>query len=367
MTDPHDYAGKHLRSFETSHYTFLERQVWFDRLRSILVPAEAEEFGDVSFWQAGMDWDKYASKARAVILRIGQNIWKDSEFEYNYTEAKRRHIAVGGYFFFDGRATPQQQANVITESMAGKSFELELFIDWEHNYNGPSEGLPRVVELMQKVEQAGVACRAVGLYSGYYWFIANSNATTNAAQYSYLRQRPLWLAWYAAASVVKVPAPWSDWTHWQYGTPAVDWGQPTSEVDMNKYNGTRDQFTARYIGEQTIPPDTGGSIMEYGRIKAFTNIRTSPPGGTYIDIGDLLAGDEVSAYEIRLVGGVEWWRLATWKRGGQAMTLPAAECWAYGVNIDKIVRTVTEIKIQLTAGSTVTRVYSDGTSETETA
>src|SRR5574341_424092 len=86
MTDPHDYAGKYLRNFETYHYSFLERQAWLNR---ILVPAEAERFADVSFWQAGMDWEQYARMGRAVILRIGQNIWQDTEFEYNYAEAKR--------------------------------------------------------------------------------------------------------------------------------------------------------------------------------------------------------------------------------------------------------------------------------------
>lgn len=241
-----DYAGKYLRDYEAKRYTFLERNLfWLDRVQSIIVPTDAEQFADVSFYQAGMDWDKYPG--RAVILRIGQNIWADTEFQRNYTEARRRSLAIGGYFFFDGRATPQQQANVIINAMQGKSLELELFIDWEKNYAGASEGLPNVVKLMQLVEAAGVKCKAVGLYSGYYYFTGNSNPTTHATQYAYLKTRPLWLAWYASASVVKVPAPWTTWTHWQFGTPAVAWGQPTAEIDMNKHNGTRAEFTARYL------------------------------------------------------------------------------------------------------------------------
>jgi hypothetical protein len=249
-----DYAGKYLRDYERGRYTFLERNLTFlDQVRSIIVPSNAEQFADVSFYQAGMNWDEYAKHARAVILRIGQNIWQDSEFEYSYREGNGG-AGMGGYFFFDGRATPQQQANVIINAMKDKYLDMELFIDWERNYNGPSEGLPNVVSLMQKVEAAGIKCKAVGLYSGYYFFINNSHPTTNAAQYTYLKQRPLWLAWYAAASVVKVPLPWDTWTHWQLGTLVVKWGQPTAELDMNKHNGTRAQFEQRYIGTVTQPP-----------------------------------------------------------------------------------------------------------------
>ena len=79
--------------------------------------------------------------------------------------------------------------------------------------------------------------------------------------------------------------------------------------------------------------------MYTGKIKAPTNIRNSPPGGTYQDIGDLLVGDEVTADEIRMVNNYPWWHLTGWTRNGQAIALPGFVCWAYGVNIDEIVTT----------------------------
>jgi lysozyme len=276
-------AGQYLRSYENERYSFFERNFQF--LNNIVVPTDAEDFADISFYQAGMNWDTYAQHARAVILRIGQNNWLDVEFERNYTEAKKRGLAVGGYFFFDGRATPQQQANVIFNAMKNKSFELELFIDWEKNYGGLNEGLPNVVKLMQLVEAAGVNCNAVGLYTGYYYFVGNSNPTTHATQYAYLKTRPLWLAWYASAALVKVPAPWSDWTHWQYGTPVSDWGQPTAELDRNRHNGTRAEFEARYLGGVVVPPPAGGTMK--GTVQVTANIRDV----NNVIVGKVYAGD----------------------------------------------------------------------------
>lgn len=261
-------------------------------LRSaIIVPSDAEELADVSFYQEGMDWSKYPH--RAVILRVGQNVWKDTSFELFYEQARARGIAIGGYFFFDGRASPAQQANVIVSAMQGKRFDLELYIDWEKNYGGQYEGLPRVVELMQRVEAAGVACKAVGMYTGYYWFTGNSNAVTHAEQYKYLQSRPLWLAWYASSSVVKIPPPWTDYTLWQWGTPAISWGQPTAEIDANKSRYNRVEFADRYL--------SGGNNMtetHEGLVKTDLNVRAGPgvsyaqklPPGGYLRVGDRVYG-----------------------------------------------------------------------------
>jgi GH25 family lysozyme M1 (1,4-beta-N-acetylmuramidase) len=324
---PRDEAhlGQYLKWYERIRYTPTEKN---GVASLITVSPDAEEFADVSFWQAGMDWDEYRTHARAVILRIGQNVWQDLEFEENYTEARRVELLIGGYFFFDGRASPQQQAEVIINAMQGKSFELELFIDWEHNYGGPYEGLPNVVKLMQLVEAEGVKCKAVGTYTGYYFFFENSNASANGAQYAYLRQRPLWIAWYASPSIVKVPAPWSDWTHWQLGTPTVNWGQPSAEIDMNKHNGTREQFTARYGG--TVPqPPTGEPMPTYFRVTASVlNIRSSANG---VDLGDfnLLQNDIVDAG----VATSGWRPINRIWRGGQVLPFvhsPTGQYWASG-------------------------------------
>lgn len=243
-----DYAGEFLRKYEGERYSFLER--FFP---SILVPLGAEEFPDESFWGGEINFDKF-SKARGAIFRLGQGTVKDKQFERNYSEAKAHGMAVGAYHFYDGRASPAAQAQFVVETLRGKTLEMGFIADWERNY-GAYDGLRNVVAFMRGVE-GRVAAKEIGLYTGYYWFREQSNPIHNAAEYDYLRNKPLWLAWYASAAWVKTPPPWTDWTHWQYGTPArgAEFGVQKLEIDMNRHNGTRAEFEQRYLGEVIAPP-----------------------------------------------------------------------------------------------------------------
>jgi len=277
------YAGKYLQGYEGSRYTFQEWALKLvDKPYSIIVPSIAEEFGDVSFYQAGMQWSIYRQHARSAIIRIGQGNWVDSEFEFNYAVAKQNDTALGGYFFFDDRYTPQKQADTVIQAMQGKSFELELFIDWEVSYGGPYGGLKNVVALMKLLDAAGLHVHGIGMYTGYYYFTEHSSALTHPTEYQYLSNKPLWLAWYAAASVVRVPQPWLTWAHWQWGTPIINWGQPTDRIDMNKSNNTPADFTAKYLGGPIPPPPTG-DLMEYKVTgTSGVNLRPSPSTSTTV-------------------------------------------------------------------------------------
>lgn len=318
-----NYAGEFLRDYENDRYSFTERHLKFvDAVRSIIVQPDAEQFADVSFYQAGMNWDTYQQNARAVILRIGQNIWKDTEWEHNYRETKKRELLVGGYFFYDGRVSPQQQMNVILEAMNGKTLEMELFIDWERNYKGSYEGLTNVVKLMKLCEAAGIKCKGLGLYTGYYWFIENSNSTTHAAEYAYLKTKALYLAWYAAASLVKIPAPFPTWTHWQFGTPVIPWGQPTAEIDMNKHNGTKAEFTQRY-GGTTIPPQETENMIYVTQVTTAALNGRSAPEGTILWQGGIKANDLLICDDIQTVNAVKWYHVRVVLRNSLAVSMPA--------------------------------------------
>lgn len=224
-------------------------------------------FPDVSFYQEEIDYEVMSTKTRAIILRAGQGTWVDDQFERNYSEAKRTGLLVGIYWFYDGRYSPGSQANLLISLLRNKKIEMEVFIDWEHNYGGSYEGLKNVVAMMQVVEAAGLDIKDIGIYTGYYFFRANSNIITNAGQYNYLRIKPLWEAWYTNDPLeVLIPAPWLDLTHWQFGTPAVYWGQKTREIDMNWFNGVKSEFNQRY-GNGTTEP---GETMSYKITPDFT-------------------------------------------------------------------------------------------------
>jgi len=230
------YAGQHLREYELPRYT------WGDvYAQGIIVPPNPVTLADVSFYQARMDWNRYPHPA--AIIRLGQNVWKDSEFEFNYSETKRLKITTGGYWFFDDRVSPEQQFNVIKSMMAGKQLEMEIFVDVERTYGGAYGGAKNIRRLMELIETLGIK---TGIYTGFYYWRDKILPGCTTDDKAYFSKRPLWLAWYAGASVVQIPQPWTDWLIWQYGTPTVDWGQPTAEIDANKFNGDKAKFDARY-------------------------------------------------------------------------------------------------------------------------
>jgi hypothetical protein len=301
--DEKAYAGKYLQAYESARYSFLELALKpIDTIYSLIVQPDAEEFYDVSAWQAGMNWAEYKKHARAAILRIGFGKKKDIEFEYNYAEAKKEGIALGGYLFYNDYDSPAEQANMVIAAMAGKTFEKEIYVDWEVVYGGPFQGLQNVVATMQAIEAAGIKCKAVGMYTGYYFFVEHSSPTGNAGQYNYLKARPLWLAWYASASIVKTPAPWTEstWIDWQIGTPARKVGQPTAEIDWNKSRYSRDVFAKTYLGEApTQPPEppTGepmtNAIIDLPPGIKYSNMRAGAGSG-YTDLGDFFQGTKIT-------------------------------------------------------------------------
>lgn len=246
------YAGQFLKNYKshqnvnslTNDTYAITTELPLD-LFNITISNEVQ-FPDVSFWQGEINWDIMATKTKAVIIRIGQAKFVDAQFERNYAEARKRGLRIGFYFFFDDRYSPGEQATTILKALQGKQIDMELFIDWENSYGGQFKGLPQVVALMQAVE-AGIPGVRIGMYTGYYWFRENSNAITHANQYTYLKNKPLWLAWYTSNPVVVlIPAPWTSLAHWQWGTPAVEWGQGTKELDMNYCGCNAQEFVDRY-------------------------------------------------------------------------------------------------------------------------
>lgn len=209
----------------------------------IVVPSDAEELADVSFYQEGMDWTRYPH--RAAMLRVGQNKWRDLSFVKFYEEARANNKALGGYFFYDDRVSPQAQADVINEAMLGRHFETELYIDVERTYGGPYFGKHHIRKLMELVE---ADVYDVGVYTGFYFWTSLPQTDDD----EFFAASPLWLAWYSDPVNVKIPAPWKDYTLWQWGTPAIDWGQPTLEIDANKSRFSRDVFSEKYLKERVL-------------------------------------------------------------------------------------------------------------------
>lgn len=266
------------------------------------VLTKGKEFPDVSYYQGLINWDQMRAMTDAVIIRAGQNLYLDTQFKRNWAEAKARGMIRGLYWFYDGRADPLKQAELLAASIAGDLPEMEVVVDWETNYGGAFEGLPNVVKFMQRIEQL-LPVKTM-FYTGYYWFVNNSNALTHAAQYDFLKTRPLWLAWYTLdPSLVLVPKPWASLWLWQWGTPLVgaQYGVETANIDMNWFNGTQDSFYY-YYGQPLPQPPTGGTMTQYqvigtqglnlraGPATSFGVLRLVPTGSMIWGIKDATTG-----------------------------------------------------------------------------
>jgi GH25 family lysozyme M1 (1,4-beta-N-acetylmuramidase) len=289
------------------------------------VVIQQKRIPDVSFWQGVINFYDMRQKTDALVIRAGQNLWKDSQFDNSWREAKSHGIKRGSYYFYDDRVSPGKQAELWASLLRDDYPEMEIWCDWENSYGGGYKGLANVVAFMQRVEQLLPGIK-IGLYTGYYWFRENSNAVTNASQYAYLKAKPLWLAWYVAdPAQVLIPNPWTSLFMWQWGTPPVgrEYGVQTAELDMNWLNMTEADFQKRY-GGITPPPVEPGETMQ-GKVLVNLNIRETP-GVATSPIGQLAPGDIVETTFPPLAG---WWRLTGWQRNGQTLTLPDPECYAY--------------------------------------
>lgn len=213
------------------------------------------EFPDISFYQREVDFSKMG---KAAIFRAGQNIWVDTQFEHNRSEAVRLGMNWGLYWFYDDRVSPGAQADALYALFSNGQARptMEVWCDWETSYGGRYGSLANVVAFMQRVEVL-MPWAKVGMYTGYYWWMERTNAILNAVHFYYLKNKPLWLAWYVDnPAFVKIPRPWGALTLWQYGTPVrgAEFGVKTSEIDMNWFNGTVEQFNQRY-GVVTPPAE----------------------------------------------------------------------------------------------------------------
>jgi GH25 family lysozyme M1 (1,4-beta-N-acetylmuramidase) len=223
---------------------------------------QQKKIPDVSFWQGEINFTKMRQMTDAAIIRAGQNLWVDSQFKRNWTQAKAYGISRGAYWFFDDRVSPGKQAELFASLLRDDYPEMEIWCDWENTYGGAYGTLPNVIAFMQRVENLLPGVK-IGLYTGYFWFRDRTNAVTHASQYNYLKSRPLFLAWYTSnVANVLVPNPWSSLFLWQFGTPAVgsEYGVGSEEIDMSFINMTEADFQARYRGE-ALPPDEPGEII----------------------------------------------------------------------------------------------------------
>lgn len=224
---------------------------------------------DVSYWQDSPDTVQQinfqqmkAAGANFTVIRAGQNVWPDSDFSYNWSNARIAGLPRGAYWFYDSRATPEDQATLFANLVKTDKPEMELFVDLEENFGGPYSGWQNWKKFILKLEQM-MPGQKIGIYTSYGYI----NGKIPSSEYAFFAKYILWLAWWTKdVSQVTIPKPWTEMVFWQWGTPSwgAKFGCESVEVDMDYFTGTREEFEQRY---HVSTGDGGnGEIMAYAKI-----------------------------------------------------------------------------------------------------
>lgn len=118
---------------------------------------------DVSAWQGSIDWTKIKEAGiKFAILKAGgadDGYYKDSRFEYNYSECKRLGISVGAYYFMGPKATTaaegKKEAGIFLELLKGKQFDYPVYADVEAQHASKKAITDAVIAFAETLEDAG--------------------------------------------------------------------------------------------------------------------------------------------------------------------------------------------------------------------
>lgn len=179
---------------------------------------------DVSSCQKRIDWTKVS--VDFAIIRAGYGRYatqKDSEFEANYSGAKKKGIPVGAYWY-SYAVTPseaQTEADVFLSVIKGKQFEYPVFLDLEEQKQlalGKDQVSAIIRAFLEKVEKAGYW---VGLYM-------SANPLTNLVTDDIKKRYSIWVANVG----VDKPAYSGAYGMWQYSWKGSVSGI-TGDVDLD--------------------------------------------------------------------------------------------------------------------------------------
>lgn len=131
---------------------------------------------DISRWQGKFDMDQAVAEGfRFAILKAGggdDGLYKDSQFERNYENAKRLGIPVGAYWFSKALTVEQARAEAdwFASCLTFKQFELPVYMDVEHRAMldlGRRQLTDIIHAFCQRLEELGYW---VGIYSSQSFF-----------------------------------------------------------------------------------------------------------------------------------------------------------------------------------------------------
>lgn len=308
-------------------------------MMSLVAPDNSRPWGtDISPWDGNVNlYSTKAMGAKFVFIKAIDGTIQARYFVENRARAKDAGLLDGpyGWLYRDANVSCVAQAQAYDALLDKYPMTLPPGIDFEPTKWGGVASNPTFTDLRKWVtEWLRLGNRKPILYSAAYYM----NQFGKIPDDLKAMFEGIWIAHYGT-NTPAMPLGYSggDWLFHQFTSS----GDAVSispndvnkkEVDLN-YSVSVDRL---YQLAGAIPP-VGGTML-YGKVSdnvAALNIR-SGPGASYLDVGDLIAGDVLEATEN--VNG--WWHLKSATRNGAPVVTSdgravsaRTDCWASGTYI----------------------------------
>jgi len=220
---------------------------------------------DISKWQRG--YNPAVKRHDYIILKASEAGGKDLRFEQHYSSAEGK-LTVGAYHFYRSHTEWKRQADFFLETIYRKQIMM-VALDMEGSQvykNGFGIGAEKWMEYIRANTTANRTLAYIGRAAHQYLVQVGND---------WLMEYDLWLAqypfdkkWddyllkaYTGEAHPAMPAGRTDWAFWQFSAGGnkkgkengiVGYGLPA--VDLDVFNGTREEFGKWLRGEQEEVP-----------------------------------------------------------------------------------------------------------------
>lgn len=291
---------------------------------------------DVSLWQEQVDFSAAKQAGmQYVFIKASESSFPDPRFVQHW----RNSVGVlprGAYHYFRHGISGKQQAQKFYEVVkaTGDLGELPPVLDVEE----PDTPIKPAEVKACLEETKRLFGRTPLVYTRASWWNTKIGPTTWAGEYG------LWIAHYpfygwfstliqhvAQWLTPALPLGWQTWDFWQFTDkgPAKSYGVSGYRLDLDfTTQATLDRLT----GGSVPDPDPGDeAIMKFKTRKTY-NIRSVPGTPAGSDVGDIPAGEIITAQEIRFTDSNSGWVRIFPDPAWLSKTSPTNEYWIAGIH-----------------------------------
>lgn len=232
-------------------------------IASAIMPNTSRVWGlDISHWNippVDLKRMKDIYGMSFVIIKGADGSLKTKYFPDHVMAAKAAGLPFGMYVWLypNNRVSIDAQVGAWVALWNEYKPPLGVFIDAETTYYGGTVANPQASDLTAAHEKLkALTGQLQTTYTSYGY------SKSNLIGFDWNKYPRLWVANYTTASAPLLPSGASVYEFWQY-TDNLDGAQldpnGNKSLDGNYYNGTAEQFAAKYLGG-TVPPTNGGNV-----------------------------------------------------------------------------------------------------------